>query len=61
MKSYVTCSCRYFDMLRDIGASNKASTLFLPHSPAVLGDISSQIRNAFLEGNAAAASHSKSN
>jgi len=45
---------QYFDMLRDIGSSNKASTLFLPHSPAGLGDISSQIRDAFLQGNAAA-------
>ncbi|GAX77666.1 hypothetical protein CEUSTIGMA_g5109.t1 [Chlamydomonas eustigma] len=45
---------QYFDMLRDIGSSNKASTLFLPHSPAGLGDISTQIRDAFLQGNAAA-------
>ena len=45
---------QYFDMLRDIGAGNKCSTLFLPHSPAGMNDISEQIRNAFLQGNAAA-------
>ncbi len=42
------CAClfvsQYFDMLRDVGGSNKSSTLFLPHSPAGLGDISGQIR-----------------
>ena len=48
---------RYFDMLRDVGSSNKSSTLFLPHSPSGLGDISAQIRNAFLQGNAASKSH----
>ena len=44
-------------MLRDVGSSNKSSTLFLPHSPSGLGDISAQIRNAFLQGNAASKSH----
>ncbi|KAG1653984.1 hypothetical protein FOA52_007177 [Chlamydomonas sp. UWO 241] len=44
---------QYFDMLRDVGGSNKNSTLFLPHSPAGITDVSSQIRNAFLQGNAA--------
>ena len=39
-------------MLRDIGSMNRSSTLFLPHSPSGLGDISAQIRNAFLQGNA---------
>ena len=37
-------ACRYFDMLRDIGSSNRSSTLFLPHSPAGMTDLSSQIR-----------------
>ena len=43
---------QYFDTLREIGATNKTSTLFLPHNPAGMGEISSQIRSAFLQGNA---------
>jgi len=45
---------QYFDMLRDVGGQNKSSTLFLPHSPGGLGEISAQIRGAFLESSAAA-------
>ena len=45
---------RYFDTLKEIGAHSKGSTLFLPHSPAGLGDMTTQIRNAMLQGHAAA-------
>lgn len=48
---------QYFDMLKDVGASNRASTIFLPHSPGALGDISHQIRNMFMEGNVGAEAH----
>ncbi|KAF5837926.1 band 7 family-domain-containing protein [Dunaliella salina] len=41
---------QYFDMLKDVGTSNRASTIFLPHSPAGMTDAASQIRNAFLQG-----------
>ena len=41
-------------MLREVCASNRNSTLFLPHSPAAMGDVSSQIRTAFLQYQAAA-------
>lgn len=43
---------RYFDTLKEIGATNRTSTLFLPHTPAGIGEISSQIRGAFLQGQA---------
>lgn len=45
---------QYFDMLREMGASSRASTIFLPHAPGALNDISTQIRSAFLEGSAGA-------
>ncbi|EIE18919.1 flagellar associated protein [Coccomyxa subellipsoidea C-169] len=41
---------QYFDMLKDVGSSNRNSTVFLPHSPGNIADISSQIRNGFLQG-----------
>lgn len=43
---------QYFDMLRDVGSSNKSSTLFLPHSPAGVADVGAQIRNSFLQASA---------
>jgi len=41
---------QYFDMLKDVGTSNRASTIFLPHSPAGMTDAAGQIRDAFLQG-----------
>ena len=46
-------ACRYFDMLRDVGANNRSSTLFLSHAPGGVADIGSQIRSAFLESSVA--------
>lgn len=40
---------QYFDVLKDVGASNKSSTVFIPHSPGNLSDISGQMRNAFMQ------------
>lgn len=48
---------QYFDTLRDIGAHGKSSTVFLPHTPGGVADISSQIRNAFLQSAAAQEMH----
>jgi hypothetical protein len=42
-----------FDMLRSLGASSKAATVFLPHQPGAINDLSSQIRKGFLEAQAA--------
>ena len=39
---------QYFDTLKDIGASGKSHTVFLPHSPGAIGDLSAQIRNAVM-------------
>merc|ERR1712176_1695561 len=35
---------QYFETLKEIGANSKASSVFIPHNPAV-GDMASQIRN----------------
>jgi regulator of protease activity HflC (stomatin/prohibitin superfamily) len=44
---------QYFDTMRDIGASAKNSTVFIPHGPGAVKDIQEQIRNGLLQGNAA--------
>ncbi|HEV2337161.1 MAG TPA: SPFH domain-containing protein [Stellaceae bacterium] len=46
---------QYFDTLRAIGAQSRASTVFLPHSPGGLGDLSRQIAEAIMVGNQAPA------
>ncbi len=43
---------QYFDMLKEVGASSEASTIFLPHSPGHVTELSEQIRNAMLAANA---------
>lgn len=44
---------QYFDMLKDVGVHGGNSSVFLPHSPGAIGDISAQIRNGFLQSAAA--------
>src|SRR5512146_1720614 len=39
---------QYFDTLKAIGESDKTNTLFLPHSPASVKEVSDQIMNAML-------------
>lgn len=39
---------QYFDTLKSIGESDKTNTLFLPHSPASVKEVSDQIMNAML-------------
>ncbi len=41
------------DSLQDVGTNGRASTIFLPHSPAAVGDVASQLRNGFLSAMAA--------
>lgn len=43
---------QYFDMLRDVGANGKSSTLFLNHSPGAIGNVGQELRNAFMQANA---------
>lgn len=42
---------QYFDALKDIGSNNKSSTVFIPTSPATVGDLATQIRQGLMEGN----------
>jgi len=48
---------QYFDTLRSIGAQSRASTVFLPHSPGGLADLSRQIAEAIMVGNQAPGPH----
>ncbi|XP_074309758.1 hypersensitive-induced response protein 2 [Silene latifolia] len=42
---------QYFDTMREIGASSKSSTVFIPHGPGAVKDVASQIRDGLLQGN----------
>jgi regulator of protease activity HflC (stomatin/prohibitin superfamily) len=44
---------QYFDMLKEVGGSSRASTILLPHSPGGLDSIMDQLRNAMITGEAA--------
>jgi len=43
---------QYFDTMKDIGASSKNSTVFIPHGPGAVKDVAEQIRNGLLQGQA---------
>lgn len=43
---------QYFDMMKDVGSNSKTSTVFVPNTPGAVSDVSSQIRNAFLQAGA---------
>ncbi|MEW5305350.1 MAG: hypothetical protein WDW38_005610 [Sanguina aurantia] len=45
---------QYFDTLKEIGANNKSSTVFMSHNPGALSDITTQLRSGFMEASAAA-------
>ncbi|WOG91409.1 hypothetical protein DCAR_0310658 [Daucus carota subsp. sativus] len=40
---------QYFDTIKDLGNSSKNTTVFLPHGPGHVRDISDQIRNGLME------------
>ncbi|KAK3026637.1 hypothetical protein RJ639_040664 [Escallonia herrerae] len=44
---------RYFDTMREIGASSKSSSVFVPHGPGAVRDVASQIRDGLLQGSTA--------
>lgn len=48
---------QYFDTMRDIGASNKSSTIFVPHGPGAVREISAQIRDGLMQSAVAAKDH----
>uniref|UniRef100_K3Z6X9 Band 7 domain-containing protein n=3 Tax=Setaria TaxID=4554 RepID=K3Z6X9_SETIT len=43
---------QYFDTMKEIGASSKASSVFIPHGPGAVRDIATQIRDGLLQGSA---------
>ncbi|CAH8258959.1 unnamed protein product [Arabidopsis lyrata] len=47
---------QYFDTMRDIGATSKASAVFIPHGPGAVSDVATQIRNGLLQANNASSS-----
>ncbi|KAK7362180.1 hypothetical protein VNO77_04284 [Canavalia gladiata] len=44
---------QYFDTLKEIGASSKSNSVFVPHGPGAVRDIASQFRDGLLQGNVA--------
>eukprot|EP00798_Chlamydomonas_sp_ICE-L_P031336 gene31336-6486_t len=44
---------QYFDTLKDVGSNVNTNTVFLNSAPGQGGDVSAQMRNAFLESHAA--------
>ena len=42
---------QYFDTIKDIGINSHNSTILIPHSPAGMGDLGDQIRNAMITAN----------
>eukprot|EP00252_Welwitschia_mirabilis_P017817 TRINITY_DN3962_c0_g1_i2.p1 TRINITY_DN3962_c0_g1~~TRINITY_DN3962_c0_g1_i2.p1 ORF type:complete len:288 (+),score=65.58 TRINITY_DN3962_c0_g1_i2:363-1226(+) len=43
---------QYFDTLKEIGASAKSTSVFIPHGPGAVRDVSEQIRDGLLQGHA---------
>ncbi|KAK7348564.1 hypothetical protein VNO80_23122 [Phaseolus coccineus] len=41
---------QYFDTLKEIGASSKSNSVFVPHGPGAVRDIASQCRDGLLQG-----------
>ncbi|CAJ1939930.1 unnamed protein product [Sphenostylis stenocarpa] len=44
---------QYFDTLKEIGASSKSNSVFVPHGPGAVRDIASQFRDGLLQGSVA--------
>jgi regulator of protease activity HflC (stomatin/prohibitin superfamily) len=44
---------QYFDMMKEVSATNRSNTILLPHSPSTLGDLFAQIRNAMIVADSA--------
>ncbi|XP_044490147.1 hypersensitive-induced response protein 1 [Mangifera indica] len=43
---------QYFDTMKEIGASSKSNSVFIPHGPGAVRDITSQIREGLLQAKA---------
>ncbi|CAL5369167.1 unnamed protein product [Camellia sinensis] len=44
---------QYFDTMKEIGASSKSSTVFIPHGPGAVREIAEQIRDGLLQASSA--------
>ncbi|KAG2702258.1 hypothetical protein I3760_06G081700 [Carya illinoinensis] len=42
---------QYFDTMKEIGASSKSNSVFIPHGPGAVKDIAAQIRDGLLQAN----------
>ncbi|CAD6225199.1 unnamed protein product [Miscanthus lutarioriparius] len=40
---------QYFDTMKEIGASSKSSSVFIPHGPGAVKDVAAQIRDGLLQ------------
>uniref|UniRef100_A0A0D3H5Y3 Band 7 domain-containing protein n=1 Tax=Oryza barthii TaxID=65489 RepID=A0A0D3H5Y3_9ORYZ len=43
---------QYFDTMKEIGASSKSTSVFIPHGPGAVKDVAAQIRDGLLQANA---------
>jgi len=43
---------QYFDTMKEIGASSKSPSVFIPHGPGAVRDVAKQIRDGFLQAQA---------
>ncbi|XP_010551870.1 PREDICTED: hypersensitive-induced response protein 3 [Tarenaya hassleriana] len=43
---------QYFDTMKEIGASSKSSSVFIPHGPGAVADVAQQIRDGFMHAQA---------
>ncbi|GKC03499.1 hypothetical protein Tco_0995109, partial [Tanacetum coccineum] len=46
-------SVKYFETMKEIGASLKSSVVFIPYGPGVVRDVATQILNGLLYGHSA--------
>lgn len=44
---------QYFDTMKEIGASSKSSSVFIPHGPGAVRDVATQIREGLLQASSA--------
>lgn len=44
---------QYFDTIKDLGNSSKNTTVFIPHGPGHVRDITNQIRDGLMEATSA--------
>lgn len=48
---------QYFDTLKDVGMSSRATTILMPHSPGAMSDLTNQVRDSIMAGNLVADEH----